>query len=92
MLNFSVKFYEIKIIIFNFIFLLLYKKLAHKDLAGFMKKVYGSPKADQKNRETFMFSSFSFSALVVATSNNKLQKKLCDNCGVYVYEQKKSCY
>lgn len=53
-----------------------------------MKKVYGSPKADQKNRETFMFSSFSFSALVVATYNNKLQKRLCDNCWVYMCEQK----
>lgn len=43
-----------------------------------MKKVYGSSKADQKNRGTFMFPSFS--ALVVATYNKKLQKMLCDYC------------
>lgn len=52
-----------------------------------MKQVYGLCKADWKSRETFIFLSFSFSALVDATYNNRVQKMLWHNCVFYMSVQ-----
>lgn len=81
MLKFSVNFYEIRKKKMYF-FLFLYKKPAHKKLAGFMEQIYRPCKTDWKSRETFMLLSFSVSTLVAAY-NNRVHKMLWDNCGFY---------
>lgn len=56
MLKFSVNFYEIRKKKMYF-FLFLYKKPAHKKLAGFMEQIYRPCKPDWKSRDTFMLLS-----------------------------------